>query len=342
MADRTLLVPGTQATNLLDQDGGRVYNVVRVNIGLTKKDLGKDPTAWVKLLSMEHVPGHLAPVRTSLRQGTRIRTGSVLRTPYEAFPGSYKPWPYDWRCDLRHNAALLLERLERDRPADGRWNLVGHSQGGLIIVAASKILDDPARFESLVARVALLGTPLAGTMRAADALVFGSEDLGKNDQAFARALARTWPALYQMLPSWDAILDSTDRPLPATEQLLEPGGWPEPEGVTPDLRQRAKELQAMLRDPFSRCGSTRAVAIMTSNKPTKVTMNRVPTAGGDVFEGEGFEGGDSLVPFDRTRSWGGAAFDAFVVHVPGNVRAHAFLGIDEEIADFIDRFFGQP
>ena len=342
MANRTLLVPGTQATNLLDQDGGRVYNVVRVNVGLTKKDLGKDPAAWVKLLSMEHAPGRLAPVRTSLRPRTQIRTGSVLRTPYEAFPRSYKPWPYDWRCDLRHNAANLLELLEHDKPSDGRWNLVGHSQGGLIIVAASKLLDDPARFESLVAQVALLGAPLAGTMRAADALCFGSEDLGKNEQAFARALARTWPALYQMLPSWDAILDPTDRPLPATEQLLELGGWPEAEGVTVDLLQRAKELQAMLRDPFARFGSTRAVAIMTSNKPTKLTMARLTTASGDVFEGESHEGGDSLVPYEQTRSGGGTAFDEFVLHVPGNVRAHAFLGIDEEIAAFIDRFLGQP
>jgi len=342
MGDRTLLVPGTQATNLLNQDGGRVYNVVRVNIGLTRKDMGKDPATWVDLLSMEHAPGQLAPVRTSLRPGTQVRTGSVLRTPYEAFPRSYKPWPYDWRCDLRHNAAALLELLEGEKPSDGRWNLVGHSQGGLIIVAASKMLDDPARFETLVARVALLGAPLAGTMRAADALVFGSEDLGKDEQAFARALARTWPALYQMLPSWDAILDPMDRPPAAAEQLLGLGGWPEADGVTIDLLQRAKELQAMLRDPFSRFGSTRAVAIMTSNKPTKITMVRVPTAAGDVFEGESYQGGDSLVPYDETRSWGGTAIDDFVVHVPGNVRAHAFLGIDEEIADFIDRFFDQP
>lgn len=342
MADRTLLVPGTQATNLLDQDGGRVYNAVRVNVGLTKKDLGKDPATWVPLLSMEHAPGQLAPVRTSLRKKTEVRTGSVLKTPYEAFPRSFKSWPYDWRCDLRHNAENLLELLEGEKPSDGRWNLVGHSQGGLVIVAASKMLDDPARFEGLVARVALLGAPLAGTMRAADALCFGSEELGKNEQAFARALARTWPALYQMLPSWDAILDATDRPLPATGQLLELGGWPEPEGVTGDLLKRARELQAMLRDPFAQFGGTRAVAIMTSNKPTKLTMVRLAAVGGDVFERETHQGGDSLVPFDQTRSWGGTPFDAFVLHVPGNVRAHAFLGIDEEIAAFIDRFFGQP
>jgi hypothetical protein len=81
---------------------------------------------------------------------------------------------------------------------------------------------------------------------------------------------------------------------------------------------------------------------MTSNKPTKLTMVRLATAAGDVFEGEVHQGGDSLVPFEQTRSWGGTAFDSFVLHVPGNVRAHAFLGIDEEIAAFIDRFFGQP
>jgi len=145
-----------------------------------------------------------------------------------------------------------------------------------------------------------------------------------------------------MLRSWDAILDPMDRPLPATEQLLELGGWPEAEGVTVDLLQRANEFQAMLRDPFSRFGSARAVAIMTSNKPTKTTMVRLPTDGGDVFEGEVHQGGDSLVPYEQTRTWGGTAFDSFVLHVPGNVRAHAFLGIDEEIAAFIDRFFGQP
>ena len=341
MADRTLLIPGTQATNLLDQDGDRVYNAVRVNVGLTKKDLGKDPSAWVRLLSMEHVPGQLSPARTSLRAGTEVHAGSVLQTPYEAFPRSYKPWPYDWRCDLRHNAERLLDRLERDRPSNGRFNLVGHSQGGLLIVVASKMLDDPARFESLVGRVALLGAPLAGTMRAADALCFGSDELGKNERAFARVLARTWPALYQMLPSWDAILDPSDHPLPASEQLLELGGWPEPEGVTADPLQRAREIQAMLRDPFARFGGTRAVAIMTSNKPTKVTMVRLVTAGGEIFAADAHQGGDSLVPFEQTRSWGGAAFDPFVVHVPGNVRAHAFLGIDEEIAAFIDRFLSQ-
>ena len=81
MADRTLLIPGTQATNLLNQDGGRVYNVVRVNLGLVKKDLGKDPAVWVKILSMEHAPGQLAPVRTSLQPGTEARLTAIRGGP---------------------------------------------------------------------------------------------------------------------------------------------------------------------------------------------------------------------------------------------------------------------
>jgi pimeloyl-ACP methyl ester carboxylesterase len=342
MADRTLLVPGTQATNLLDQHGNRVYNVVRVNIGLTRKDLGKDPAAWVPVLSMEHAPGQLAPVKTSLRPGTQVRTGSVARTPYEAFPASYKPWAYDWRCDLRHNAEKLLDLLHAEKPAAGRWNLVGHSQGGLLIVTASKLLNDPARWESLVARVALLGAPLAGTMRATEALYFGSEELGKTERSFARALSRTWPALYQMLPSWDAILGPTSEPLPAASQLLDLGGWLEAEGVTADFLQRARELQALLRDPGAGFGGCRAVAIMTSNQPTTVSMVRRLLDGREVLDTPGHGGGDSLVPFERTRTWGGAAFEPLILLVPGNVRAHAFLGIDEEIAAFIERFFAKP
>ena len=341
MADQTLLIPGTQATNLLDQDGRRVYNAVRVNVGLTRTDLGDDPADWIPLLSMEHRPGQLAPVRTSLRPGTEVRTGAVLRTPYEAFPGSYELWPYDWRCDMRHNAARLLDHLDAGRPATGRWNLLGHSQGGLVIVAASKLLGDADRWDRLVAKVVLLGAPLGGTMRAADALVIGSEDLGREERAYSRALARTWPALYQFMPSWAAVLDVDGRPLPADRQLLAPAGWPDAAGITADMLQRGQDMVDLLRDPLQHFGETRARAIMTSNKPTKVTMVRRSVAGRDVFGDDAYESGDSLVPFDRTRSWGGAPFEQRVLHVPGNVRAHAFLGIDEEIADFVEQFFAE-
>ena len=65
MPDRTLLVPGTQATSLADQHGTIVYNAVRVSVGLHKDDLGgRAPSEWEALLSMEHRPGLWPPTRT--------------------------------------------------------------------------------------------------------------------------------------------------------------------------------------------------------------------------------------------------------------------------------------
>lgn len=342
MADINLLVPGTQATNLITATRKRVYNAVRVNMGLTKTDLGKDPAKWVPLLSLEHTPGQLAPTKTTLQPGTMVKAGNVLLTPYESFSSGYEMYPYDWRCDIRHNAQELLDHLADEKPAGGRWNLVGHSQGALVIVIASKMLDDPDRFDELVDKVVLLGSPLAGTMRAADAITIGSDDLGKNERVFSLQLARTWPALFQMLPSWAAVLDAARNPLPPAQQLLQRGGYPDATGVTADILQRARDAHALLREPLAAMGGAQVVTVLTSNKPTKTEVVRKVVSGKDGFADETSEDGDSLVPFQRTLDWGDAAFTDSVAHVTGSVRAHAFLGIDEEVAALIDNFIQSP
>ena len=342
MADVNLLVPGTQATNLVTATRKRVYNAVRVNIGLTKTDLGNDPAAWVPLLSLAHTPGQLAPTRTTLQPGTEIKAGNVLLTPYESFSSAYEMYPYDWRCDIRHNAQELLDHLDAEQPAGGRWNLMGHSQGALVIVAASKLLDDPDRFDELVNKVVLLGSPLAGTMRAADALTVGSEDLGKNERTFALQAARTWPSLFQMLPSWPAVLDPARNPRPPAQQLLQLGGYPDPGGITDDILLRARETQDLLREPVAKMGGAKVMTVLTSNKATKAQVVRRVLNGVDGFSDEIFQTGDSLVPYQRTLDWGDDPFRNTVVQVTGSVRAHAFLGIDEEIAALIDNFVGSP
>ena len=93
----------------------------------------------------------------------------------------------------------------------------------------------------------------------------------------------------------------------------------------------------MLRDPFAQLGDTPAVSIMTSNKPTEVSIVRT-TAGMSRAHTEDMKGGDSLVPYQQTLDSGGASMLPHVRHFPGNVRAHAFLGIDEEIVLFIESF----
>ena len=158
MPDRTLLVPGTQASSLADQNGTVVYNAVRVGTGLQKDDLGGRPVSeWQRLLSVEHAPGSWEPTRTSLDPGTELRAVSVVRTPYDRLWSHVEPWPYDWRMDMRWNARQLLQYLAANKPPDGRWNLIGHSQGGLVIVLASQVTTDVEEFSRLVARVVLVG-----------------------------------------------------------------------------------------------------------------------------------------------------------------------------------------
>ena len=70
---KPLLIPGTQATTLVDQNGTEIYDAVRMGLPLIAKSLGGTPKdEWVAIMSMEHQPGELAPVRTSLKDGTTL------------------------------------------------------------------------------------------------------------------------------------------------------------------------------------------------------------------------------------------------------------------------------
>jgi pimeloyl-ACP methyl ester carboxylesterase len=232
-----------------------------------------------------------------------------VRLPYDRMLSFSDGWPYDWRGDIRYNAGLLLDHLRANKPADGRWNLIGHSQGGLVIVAASALTASLAEFGQLVARVILVGAPLAGTMKATEVILWGSDNLGEPNVNAARGMSRTWPALHQMLPSWAAVVDPDGNPLPADRQLLSLGGWPGAWGVRlqPDMLQRAVDFQDMVHGPFSRMAGVATMAVLGNRQMSPVTVTRT----GDQYPADGKsmanQKGDSLVPYRRTIDWGGAA-----------------------------------
>lgn len=342
MPDKTLLVPGTQATSLADQNGTVVYNAVRVSLGLQKDELGgRPPEAWQRLLSLEQEPGSWPPSKTSLEPGTEIAPHSVVGTPYDRMLSFSEPWPYDWRMDIRHNARQLLEHMRANKPDDGRFNLIGHSQGGLVIVLASKLTADLEEFSRLVARAILVGAPLAGTMRATEALLWGSEGLGPDNVKAARGMGLTWPSLYQMMPSWNAVVLPDGEDAPSDRQFMQPGGWPEPfeEGVQADLLLRARETEALLHGPFSRFGSAcLGLAFLGKRQMTPVLVTR---------DGDGLpqdrkamrnQVGDSLVPTQRTLDWGGSFYQRHAVIVSGKTKPHAMLCQDEDVVSMTRRF----
>lgn len=340
---KTVLVPGTQATALRDQNGNRVYNAVRVQMTLGRRDLGsRDPDEVGKLLGMEHTPGVLKPTRTSLETDTHIVRGDVLQTPYDGLPVT--TWfRYDWRADLRFNAYKLLETLRDETRDGGRCNLIGHSQGGLIIVLASKLADSPREFASLVGRAVLIGAPLAGTMRALEAIMFGRDDLGDENRTGILAAARTWPALYQMLPAWASAVTPAGEVLPADEQLIWPKGWGAlmKEGIQEDLLQRARETQALLRGPFSHMAP--GVATLTIMGNRQATGIAVVRNDGEFDPKFATATGDSLVPETLTSDLiGPPVFDRRVILAGSKVKAHAMLCVDPDVQSRVRTFFKQP
>ena len=359
MADPTLLVPGTQATELVDEAGVVVYNAVRVSLGIDRDNLGgRLPPAWEKTLSMEHVPGVWRPVKTSLQPGTTLHPGRVVRTPYERLHNKVKirDWPYDWRADLRWNANKLLHFLEENRPPEGRrWNLVGHSQGGLLIVLAAKLARRVDDFARLVARVVLVGAPLAGTMRALEALMPGRQDLGTKNIDRTRAMTRTWPAIYQMLPAWNGAVNGSGDPLPGDRQFDQVGGYPAPwdADVSADNLERARETQSLFEGPMSGFGTGVAtIAIMGRAQDTPLTLEWTPADGFKCKKPRQDQGapvpckefefstekGDSLVPAQETLDWGGTRFKGRSSILEGNPRAHAMLCDDETVVKGIRQF----
>lgn len=339
--DRTLLVPGTQATTLRNNNGDTVYNAVRVQLLIGRGDIGnRDPDELGKLMGMEHAPGRLKPVRTSLEDGTHIVKGGVLRTPYNGLPATH--WfRYDWRADLRFNANRLLQFLRDEAEPGLRWNLIGHSQGALLIVLASKLARSPREFASMVGRVVLVGAPLAGTVRAVEAILFGRADLGKENLPGLLAAARTWPAIYQMLPAWRAAAGADGFPRPPDEQFIWPGGWGDllnaAEPIQADLLLRARETQALLTGPFSHL--VPAVDTLTIMGRRQMTPISVPFGDGGYVQEYKNQKGDGLVPERITTAHlGDSTFDRRKTY-EGRIKAHAMLCSDPDVQDLIREFF---
>ncbi len=330
-------MPGTQATTLRDLTGTTVYNAVRVSLGLLGKSLdGRPPETWPDLLGVEYEAGAWAPARTSLLSGTKIVAGPAIETPYDRLPKPNDLFGYDWRLDCRHNAGLLLDHLKAERPKGGRWNLVGHSQGGLLIVIASTLARNPEEFSRLVARVVLIGCPLAGTLRAVEAMLVGRTDLGADPGRVeaARRMARSWPALYQMLPLWDAVVGRDGAPLGPERQFTHPSGYPGDwnRGIDAGHLKRARETAALIRSPLSHFGpDVRTLIIQGEKHETPATVTRIGSKLDEKDAGErralafGSSKGDGLVPSAITLDWAGERVRKRCLRLAGKVKEHAHI-----------------
>ncbi|NND82886.1 MAG: hypothetical protein HKN50_10705 [Gammaproteobacteria bacterium] len=111
---------------------------------------------------------------------------------------------YDWRKSTAESAiklAALVESLKKRYRNTGSFNFITHSMGGLVLSAYLKSLDKAER-NKVVNRAIITVPPFLGSMEATMSLTMGSSLLFNSSEDF-RKVARTFPAIYELLPVYD-------------------------------------------------------------------------------------------------------------------------------------------
>ena len=296
MPRRQMVVPGTGGVLYESAGGARAATIFEL---LTQ-------AGAAQTLRCKHGPDpeSLEPLDNPL-----VARG-YMTLAYEPFAHAFPKWEffdYDWRLDIRYSGKRLAEQLQAEAPRGDRWRLVAHSQGGLVVLAAARLLgaEELAR---LVQGVCFVGVPFFGTVNALLALLQGTFF----KSSIPKDVVRTWPSIYQMLPRWSVTKGNPNRPellLDAT--WMKAGLLPAP-GAPVDLSQhidrgmleRARALhRATSTGYFEPLRKLDFIRIVQGNNLS--TPFRLPHFPGteEVITADG----DSLVPDqftrDRLPSW---------------------------------------
>lgn len=192
-------------------------------------------------------------------------------------PGQVLAFAYDWRLSNRLNASRLQNTVEtklarwREQSGHGDANViyVCHSMGGLITRYYLEVLGGRETARQLIT----IGTPYSGSIKAIRALTGGlipgrpSPLRRLNDQLVD--VARTLPAVHQLLPTYRCVLVQNDQATLTTANL-------------PDLPTAAaydaQALRTEISDALFRNGTPpyERYAFGGSRQPTDQSVSSTP------------------------------------------------------------------
>jgi Lecithin:cholesterol acyltransferase len=266
----TVLVPGILGSQLVSPEGTHVWFNFGNAIG--SHDLSLPFTLPLGSVADDLVPAGLLGVDavlprlfgfteyadlTSLLEGAGFgRVGNRDR------PGAaYHIFTYDWRRDLVEAARHLHDALEAladvlGQP-DARFNLVGHSMGGLVsryylrYGGAAPDADAPVTWAGAkrINTLTLVGVPNGGSIPALETILGGTR-VGLSHATLSASTVASMPSIYELLPPRGAaaLVDVHGQPLehdlhdPATWEAL---GW----GPFGPGRRRGSDDAEGLPDP---------------------------------------------------------------------------------------------
>ena len=229
-----VLVPGILGTQLLRPDGTHAWLNLGNAFGYHDLQL---PLSLPLSASRDHlVPGALLGTNTVLpRVFGFTEYADVLDLLEDAGfsakgyrPGrpDYHVFSYDWRRDIVESARTLHEHLENLAEArgdpDARFNVIGHSMGGLVaryylrFGAAEPEEGAPVTWAGArrIRHLVLVAAPNAGSIPSLSAILSG-ERVGLSYTTLAAPVISRMPSIYQILPpaGAPALVDHRGDPL---------------------------------------------------------------------------------------------------------------------------------
>jgi pimeloyl-ACP methyl ester carboxylesterase len=239
-----VVVPGILGSELLRPDGTQVWLNFGNAFGYHKLSLpyrlplqaSQDDLVPGPLLGAETVVPRLFGFTEYADLLALFREAGFRPLSERRQGAAYHVFSYDWRRDLVESARRLHETLEALADATGnphaRFNVVGHSMGGLVARYYLRFgTDEPAEAAPVtwagarrIATLILGATPNGGAIHALDTILNGTR-VGLSTTTLSAEVVAGMPALYQLLPprGVPALLDHRGGVLAA--DLLDVATW---------------------------------------------------------------------------------------------------------------------
>jgi len=305
-----VVLPGIMGSGLLRPDGTRVWLNVRNAVGQYRLSLplvlpladSRDDLKPGALLGTEEIVPRLFGfteyydlLELLAAVGFRpARTSGAAGMSQHVFA-------YDWRRDLVESARRLDETLaalaDARGDADTRFNIVGHSMGGLVARyylrygTAEPDPDGPVTWAGArrIRNLILVAVPNGGGIHSLEALLLGNR-VGLSYATLASPVVARMPSVYQLLPpaGAPALVDHRGEPLDADLHDVETWrrfGW----GPFGSARRRLVPL-ADGRDKIEHAAfleaallRARAVHAALDRKPDTPCPAKVVLLGGDCL-----------------------------------------------------------
>ena len=353
---KRLFIPGTGAAMFVASDNGEQVGSI-LDVARNKQHLLRcKHAADVDVLPPIETTSLKRPDGTPRQLEPRGFISAVYKVFADKRAPAYAFFEYDYRLDLRYNSGRLLDFLTGKR-SNQKWDVVCHSQGGLLLMGASLLATQRGvDFAKLVRRAVFLGVPIQGTVNATAALVEGVDlfpglnllgtSVGKI--RITPEVVRTWPSVYQMMPRWHVGVPGT-----TGAELFKASTWRNAEllsrdpknGIHPDLLKRGRKWRIWMEaqaEPFKAlCGIDELVIVSGKDHPTYARIPdfpKLPTS--TRIDHETVVMGDKLVPMDLTFNRIPQALrDSIDGSFRMNGREHMLLGTELQKLDLCERVF---